>query len=164
MMNGTAEATGIQPVASADQLNSADFAGEAAIRVLPLQRGKGTEPDLARCPVGCSERRVEGPVQRQAHRRATNHPGRFARRRAGRVHTAGGDFFAKNLKKQPLNASVTTGFLEADDFATLWRHCLPIGDNLTPDQQMAARQANETQRQKSWSHWRRHSCRSCSSA
>ena len=55
-------------------------------------------------------------------------------------------FFVKHLEKQPLNASVTTGFLATTDFDILFAPLPEIQDTLTGSPKEAAIKANEAQR------------------
>ncbi|MFN8471147.1 MAG: neuraminidase-like domain-containing protein [Anaerolineae bacterium] len=149
LMNGTAEATGVQAVAAANRLDPADFAGEGSIRVLPYNGAKGSQSLVLRgvlsdAQKGELEASFNGPLS--AGQQATLAALLDAAQAASSQQA--NEFFARYLKKQPLNDSVTTGFLEAADFDKLLAPLPPIGDNLTPDQQTAARQANEGQRQK----------------
>ncbi|MFN8499658.1 MAG: neuraminidase-like domain-containing protein [Anaerolineae bacterium] len=149
LMNGAAEATAVEVVALADRLNPADFSGESNLRVLAYNGARGSQSLVVRGPLSDAQKsdieaRYGGRLT--AGQRVTLAALLDAAQVAARQQADG--FFSKYLKKEPLNASVTTGFLDAAEFEGLLTPLPPIDDSLTPDQQTAARQANESVRQK----------------
>ena len=149
MMNGTAEFTATKVVASAEQLNPLDFIGDPAISQLTYNATKQEQRIVFRgvlFDTQKAELKSKFSAKLTASQQITfagllDAVQAEARRQADA-------FFVKYLKKQPLNASVTTGFLETTDFDVLFAPLPEIKDNLTEAQKEAAIKANEEQRKK----------------
>jgi hypothetical protein len=127
MMNGTVEFTVTRsPVANADQLHAAAFAGESAIGRLAYD--DATREQKLVCRGVLFETHKEALKRKFSETLTAGQQTTFA----GLLDAAqvkaqdeASAFFEKHLKKQPLSPSATTGFLEEEDFQLLFdRHAV----------------------------------------
>ncbi len=140
MMEGTAEFTAVQTVASEDQLYITDFVGESAI--VRLTYNAVTQEQTLVFRGVLFDLQKEELKTRFNDRLGLEQQGIFAalldavQADAQRQAEA---FFVTHLQQQPLNESVTTGFLDTSDYELLFA---PVSADLPEEQ----RQERERQR------------------
>jgi ABC toxin N-terminal region/Neuraminidase-like domain len=149
MMSGTVEFTIARDVASGDQLYPADFVGEPAISRLTYNGASQKQEIVFRgvlFDAQKSELKARFDAKLNSGQKAA-FAGLLDAVQAEAKQQAN-EFFVKHLKKQALIPSITAGFLEKSDFDSLFAPLPEIADNLTEDEKIAARKANEEQRKK----------------
>lgn len=147
MMAGTAEFTTTTVVTSAAQLNPLDFVGEPAISQLNYN-ATTKEQKLVFRGILFDAQKAELKSKFNP-KLTTEQQTTFANLLDAvqtKAKTQADAFFTKHLEKQPLNASVTIGFLAATDFDILFVPLPEIQDNLTDAQKEAAIKENEARR------------------
>ncbi len=156
MMAGTAEFTTTTAATSAGQLNPLDFVGEPAISQLTYN-ATTNEQKLVFRGILFDAQKAElksefntklaakslSPTVTAAQQTTFANLLDAVQVKARKQADA---FFVKHLEKQPLNASVTTGFLATTDFDILFAPLPEIQDTLTGSPKEAAIKANEAQR------------------
>ncbi|MBD2026807.1 neuraminidase-like domain-containing protein [Leptolyngbya sp. FACHB-711] len=147
MMNGTAEFTVTKEVAVAAQLNPLSFVGEPAISQLTYNATKQEQKLVFR---GVLFDAQQTELQARFNASLTSDQRETLTKLLDQVKAKARQdadaFFVKHLKKQPLNASVSTGFLRTEDFEVLFAPLPEIQDSLSPADKEAAIKANEARR------------------
>ena len=140
MMNGTVEFTAIKAVESENQLHPTIFIGESAISLLSYNE-KEQEQKMVFRGVLFDEQKAKLKDKFNATLNAgeqATFAGLLDDIQAASKHQAD-EFFVKHLIKQSLNPSVTTGFLDMEDFDLLFEP-MPAGLTKIGQQEHVGRQ------------------------
>jgi hypothetical protein len=146
MMNGTAEFTVTKSIAGADQLYPADFVGESAISLVAYNSTKNEQTLVFRGILFDAQKaqlkaKFNGKLaagQQATFEGLLNDVQTKAQEEADK-------FFTRHLKQQSINASVTTGFLDATDFDLLFNPNVPLEAGETEQDRVRKRQTRLAQ-------------------
>ena len=147
LMNGTAEFSASEPVATAaDQLNPSDFGDRAipTIRVSPFNAVKLQQTLILQGGLSNDQKKeLKDQFSRKLSAGQQETLSKLLNAAQEEAKLQIDDFFTRNLQKQDPNDALDRGFLRQEEFNRLLEPLAPIKDDLTEDKKVATRRANE---------------------